>query len=128
MSYITPVIQPGSDSHSIIAQMNPRRCRDLGALPLPIWGEGWGEGGRIYREIRPPLTRRTSCADLSPAGRGGGCGSARCGRLTERKKPNSVEPLSAGKGARYSAGGAEPDHKPADAERTKLGGDLHHDP
>src|SRR5712691_7234065 len=31
-----------------------RRCRELGALPLPIWGEGWGEGGRIYREIRPP--------------------------------------------------------------------------
>ena len=30
------------------------QCRELGALPLPAWGEGWGEGGRAYAIDRNP--------------------------------------------------------------------------
>src|SRR5215831_12363914 len=32
-----------------------RRSRnDFGALPLPVWGEGWGEGVQDYRETLTP--------------------------------------------------------------------------
>ena len=30
------------------------RRRELGGLPLPFWGEGWGEGVTGYRETKTP--------------------------------------------------------------------------
>jgi hypothetical protein len=32
------------------------RRRRLSALPLPVWGEGWGEGVTAYTERARPLT------------------------------------------------------------------------
>ena len=47
-----------------------RRRPALGALPLPIWGEGWGEGGTGKTErlkpLTPPLSQPKS--DLSDFG------------------------------------------------------------
>ncbi len=42
----------------ISAELSLVRCRrpDLGALPLPIWGEGWGEGITGETERAKPLT------------------------------------------------------------------------
>jgi hypothetical protein len=42
----------------ISAELSLVRCRrpDLGALPLPIWGEGWGEGVTGEAERAKPLT------------------------------------------------------------------------
>ncbi len=42
----------------ISAEPSVVRCRrpDLGALPLPIWGEGWGEGVIGEAERANPLT------------------------------------------------------------------------
>jgi hypothetical protein len=42
----------------ISAEVSLVRCRrpDLGALPLPIWGEGWGEGVTGEAERAKPLT------------------------------------------------------------------------
>ncbi len=42
----------------ISAELSLVRCRrpDLGALPLPIWGEGWGEGVTGETERAKPLT------------------------------------------------------------------------
>ena len=42
---------------------------DFGALPLPVWGEGWGEGLRNYRETFPPHPRPPSTAKI-PLGAG----------------------------------------------------------
>jgi hypothetical protein len=42
----------------ISAELGLVRCRrpDLGALPLPNWGEGWGEGVTGEAERAKPLT------------------------------------------------------------------------
>ena len=42
----------------ISAEPSLVRCRrpDLGVLPLPIWGEGWGEGVTGETERAKPLT------------------------------------------------------------------------
>jgi hypothetical protein len=47
-----------------------RRRRALGALPLPIWGEGWGEGVPGKTERPKPLTPSLSQpkSDLSDFG------------------------------------------------------------
>jgi hypothetical protein len=54
----------GPDHAKIVAltrvpEIDAQRCNRLGELPLPTWGEGWGEGvtnvDRLSRERNPPL-------------------------------------------------------------------------